>query len=358
MKDKTAARRQRETEREEALRRAPVYGAFAALLTLIGAGGLLIGYYIGGSSLGFAVAGGATVLKGSLIGVVIEIVRGSIPMPMVFPLYRLSEVFPLFLYLAVLFLVAAIGLSFLMTIGALLCPRAARKLCLRIGKLLLLGYAFLFFGNFVFLALLQGRFDARLFDVPTAIVLGLLLLFLLFLSLMENRGKGAWNLLFLVLSVCPVVALCLPSSPLSADVEAVVLLGGTHGEAARTALLLLCGVSLFNLLFSLLRLHVKRGFFFDFVRFSAQLAAEVLLCIAYEDVFGSFTKFFTAQPLSAALLFSSALLAVVSTLLSCAVSGRKRGAKRQQKPQAEARRERTPAKAYEFDLDPSSRGAV
>lgn len=360
MKDKTAKREQND-ETREALRLSPVYAACAALLTLIGLGGLLIGYYTGRSPVGFSVAGGAPLFKGSLIGIAYEIMQGSIPMPSVGPLLKLSQAFPLFLYLAVIFLVSAIGLSFLMTIIAILSPRASKKMCLRIGKLLLLGYVSLFFGNFLYRSLLKEESLSLLLDVPTALASCLLLFVLVFLSLFENRAKGAMNLFMLVFSVCPLIALTLPGSPISSDVEALVLFGGARGEEAKIALMILCGVSLFNLFFSLVRLNAKRGYFFDFLRFSLEGAAEVLLFLAYQEASGSISAFFSLQPLSSALLIASALLAVFTVLLFFALSGRKK-----EKPKSTAQEKPVqtplPSKPYAqgFDLEeqPSSRGAV
>ncbi len=354
-------KRRKEGVSDEVRRRAPVYAAVSALLSLIGVFGLLIGYYTGGSPVGYALAGGAPVLRGSLLGAVLEILRGSIPMPEIAAASSLAQILPLFLYFAAIFLSASLALCFFLTIGAILLPNSSRKLCLRIGKLLLLSYSALFFGNFIFRALSYPQIEAEFFDLPSALAAGLTLLVLVLISLSENGGRGALNFLLLLLSLCPALALCLPSSPLSKDVNELIFSNGAHGGAARLTLLILCGVTLVNLLFSLLRLNVRRGYFFDFLRFGAQIACEVLLLLRYGSVYASLLQFFTVQPLPAALLLISPLLALTVSLFAGSLAGRGARAEREKRRAAKKQRETERARripAPDFDEQPSSRGAV
>ena len=58
-----------------------LYGAISGIFSLLALLGLLMGYFVSFSPIGHAIAGGETILKGSLIGAIIEITRGSIKMP-------------------------------------------------------------------------------------------------------------------------------------------------------------------------------------------------------------------------------------------------------------------------------------
>lgn len=345
--------------REEDRRRGPVYAALCMLLSLFGLSGLFLGYYTGGSPVGYALAGGAPILRGSLLGVVIEVLRGSIPMPHMETFSSLFEVFPLFLYVASIFLVASLVLSFFMTLGAIVSPRSARKFCLRVGKLILFSYFALFFGNFAFRALSLPQISAEFFDLPSLAACGLSALVLLFVSLAENGARGAINFLLLLLSLLPAAALLLPSAPLSRDVNDLIFRNGAFGGAARLALFLVFAVSIFNLFFSLLRLNVRRGYFLDFLRFSAQLACGILLLLRYATKYGSVLEFFAVQPLSGALLFLGPVLAAVCSLFAGALAGRAAKRKKTQRASESTRpKQKLPRRSADFEEQPDSVGAL
>lgn len=363
--EKTAKKRKREqTARRKSEGRAPVWATVSALFSLIGIFGLFIGYYTGHSPVGYALAGGEPILRGSFLGIALEIVRGSISMPQPDVAAGLAQLFPLVLYCAFLFLLASLFLSFPMTIAAILLPRSSRKLCLRNGKLLLLSYSALFLGNFIYRALTSETIGAEFFDVPGGITAGLLSAVFFFVSLAESGGKGAANFLLLLLSLGMLLGLVLPGSPLSKDVNDFVFSNGAHGGTARLTLILLCGATVVNVLLSFLRLNVRRGSFFDFLRFGGQIACETLFLMEYGTVYGSVANFITAQPLSAALLLSCSALALFLPPLFAALSKKARTQKdgqRETKP--DAARQENPEKerraaAPGFDEQPSSRGAV
>ena len=83
-----------EEENATHAKRSGAYAAVSAVLSLIGLLGLFLGYFTDGSTAGYAIAGGAPILKGSLWGVTVEILRGSIGIPTVNAASGLAGVLP------------------------------------------------------------------------------------------------------------------------------------------------------------------------------------------------------------------------------------------------------------------------
>lgn len=299
-----------------------IYAAVSTILSLVGLAGLLIGYFIGGSPSGHSIAGGTPVLRGSLMGVIIEIVRGSIPMPAVSPALGLVGYLPRALYFGVFLLVAAVCVSFVLSIAAALLPKYARTLCLSNGKMLLFSYGILFAGNLLLCALRAARLSADFIDLPIALTLLAVFAVLALIALADNPRKSAFSLLFFLLSAVAFCAFVIPDTPLLHDVNRVVQ-GGSMGVFKRIALIILCGIILVNLLISMIFLNSKITYRFDILRYGVQFLCIFILLCAYDPL-----NFLSAQPLSAVLLILTPMgamcLAIFAESLLIAETGRRK----------------------------------
>lgn len=301
--------------------RSGVYAAVSLLVTLIGAGGLCLGYFLKESPVGHLIAGGAPIWGGSFTGAVIEVFQGSISFPTIMHGRGLSGYLPLSLYFMILFLSAMLVVSLFMTLTALFKPSVSRRLCRRNGKLLALSYGLLFLGNFLYHALTEQALSAEFFDLTTAAAAGAELFVLVLISLAENRGKGVIDFLLGALSLFSLLALAIPDAPLTEALNDIVYANALSFEA-RIALTVLCGMMLCNLLISLQRLTAGRGYVFDAVRFGLQLVSAA--AVTYLAEAGNLLNFFSSQPLSAVLLIMCPLFSLALSILAAGRKQRKR----------------------------------
>ena len=307
----------------EALK-AALYATVSALISLFGLCGLLIGYYTGGSPAGYAIAGGAPILRGSLLGVVFEVIRGSISAPKITTAAGIAGYLPLFMYIVVIVLIGALLLSCMMTIAGILAPRLARKLCFQNGVMLFFCYGLLFLGNLLLHIFTNSEAESAYFDLSSfaaaVVILGVLFL----TSLVENRAKAAANLVLFILSALCVCALVLPNTPLMSAVNGLTF--AKRDNLIRYTLLALSASVLLNFVISVMRLGAKRGYPFDIVRFSVLFVCAVALVTAYYLDGGDF---FGEQPLAAVFLFLGILCGVFFSAFLTVVFGKKKSAQKQ-----------------------------
>ncbi len=287
-----------------------LYAAISGIFSLLGIGGLLIGYFTGMSPIGHAVAGGEPILKGALMGVVIEIMRGSIEMPSYNLSLGLSGFLPMMLYILVMILISAVLLSLILTIAAFLLPRFSRLLALQQGRVLFFSYALLFAGNALLYLLSGGTLSASPFDLPCFLT-AILLLFVLFLTaLAENKIKSALNGFLFCMSLLTACAFLLPSTPLLSSVNA--LTSPLEDNSLRGILIAFCIVVALNFILSTVRLHAKSAYGVDIVRFGVQLL--VMIALIAVCFFRTNYSFFSDQPLAAIFLLLGTLGGIALSL--------------------------------------------
>lgn len=296
---------------EGARKRGAAYAAASAILSILGLMGLPAGYYMGGSAAGKVIAGGAPILRGSLLGVLIEVLRGSIEPPPIDRIAGLAGYLPRLMYWAIPLLAGALCLSLFMTAAAIFRPDSARRLCLWNGRLLLLPYSALLLGNAFYCALRGAELSMRYLDLPSAAAAAAILLVLFLISLAENRGKSWAGALLLALSLVPVCALMIPSS-------LCVLLSRAALSAEpltpfEVLLFTLFGIILLNLTLSVFRLNVKRMYLPDLARFGLQFLFTLGLAIVSAAAGG---EIFEGGPLAVTLLLISPFCAFFLSLFT------------------------------------------
>lgn len=296
-----------------------VYAAFSGIFSLLGICGLLIGYFTGLAPIGHAIAGGEPILKGSLMGVVIEIMRGSISMPSYNLSYGLSGFLPMTLYILVLVLIGAILLSLAATIAAILLPRFARAVSLFEGILLFFVYTLLFAGNALLFRLSGGKLSPAAFDLPCFLSALLLLCALFFTTFWENKLKSVPNAFLFLMSILVFGAFFLPSAALSDSLNAITL--GDESALMRVTLIAFCLMISVNFAVSATRLHAKRGYVFDLVRFGLQLCGMIAL-IAVSSAEN--TSLFSDQPLAAIFMLLGSILSIVIPSLCLFTSAKRK----------------------------------
>ena len=302
--------------------KAAAYAAVSAIFSFLGLGGLLIGYYYaGGSPAGRLIAGGAPILKSSLLGVVLEVIRGSISAPEITAAAGIAGYLPFFMYIVVIVLIGALLLSCIMTIAAIFLPGFSRGLCYRNGEMLFFCYGALFSGNLLFRIFTNA--ETGYFDLSSLIAAAAILAVLFLTSLAEHRAKTAANLILLILSALCVCALVLPNTPLCAAVNALTF--ATRNYLTRYALAALCAIVLVNFVISVLRIRARRGYPFGIVRFCILLLSAVAFVAAY---YVEGKEFFPEQPLAAMLLFLGIFGGLVFSAFFSVRFGKKQKAKR------------------------------
>ena len=230
------------------------------------------------------------------MGVVIEIMRGSIAMPAVDASLGLAGYLPRALYFGIFLLVAAVCVSFVLSIAAMLLPKSAKKIALRNGRLLLFSYGILFAGNLLLCAFEAERLSADFIDLPIALTLLPGFTILVLIALADNPKKSAFNLVLLLLSALSFCAFVIPATPLLGDINSVVHQGALSAFK-RVMLILLFGLILLNLLVSAVCLNAKKTHRLDILRYGAQFVCVIILLCAYNPL-----NFLSGQPLSAVLL--------------------------------------------------------
>lgn len=285
----------------EEVRHPILFGLFSALIAAISVFGLFAGALFRGAPLGQIVAGGEPVLRGSLFGLLVEIVRGSVKAP--------ASGLPLLLYALVICLAAAILLAFACTAAAFLVPKRARTFALAGAYPVTLIYGALFLVTLLHAANGAAGWSDSLFDLPTLTAFLLLSAALALPALIKRRGRAVLNLLFLLLSLSCVPALCYPQTPICEKIG-LLFSGGDLPAGTRLLFALLLALSALNIALSLLRLGAGNSCLWDMLRFGLQLIPSLALLFT-ELTADGIAEFFFAQPLPVALLFLPPLAAAV-----------------------------------------------
>ncbi len=295
------------------------YGIYSALITLFALGGLFYGSFTTKTNIGAMIAGRATLMGGSLFGVILEVVQGSAPAPSVTGngFYAL----PIYLYAAIFFLAAAVVCSLVLSVLALIKPNRARICCLFNGWIVLLVYGFLLFCAFLSAGFERGTLSTGDIDLP-ALVTVIVTAFLLFCAATIRLQKQAiFRLLLLATSYATLFALLLPETALLQSVNAL-LTGGSETNVENICLWILLLITVLNVPIGVFRLGAGKSKLFDIVRFTLQALAVVAFLVA-SLVSETSTAVFTDQPLAIAVLVSSAFASLVLAALSAAPSGKK-----------------------------------
>lgn len=279
------------------------YATISAAFTLIGVLGLFLGYVFSNAPLGNLLAGGEPILHGSLFGVLIEVFRGSIALPVYAGAVGLAEKLRVLLYFMIFALGAAIVASFALTVLAFLRTKAARTLCIVNGYVLLLIYGALSALTFLLGALIRTEYSWRILDAPTAF--SFLLLFLLFaaLAIAERKWRGAANCLLFLMSVTGLFAFAYPNTPFLNGFRRVFSETDPLGGSLGAMIAVFAAITAGNLLLSVLRLLSKDSFLCDAVRFALQLLAGLLILFAFLAEGTSLADFFTRQIITAVFLY-------------------------------------------------------
>lgn len=285
----------------------PVYLLGGSLFAALALFGLFSGFFLD-APLGRLVAGGEPIFRGSLFGVIIEIVRGSIPLP---AWESGLAGLPFYLYI----MSAALGFSVLLELAlsalSFARPKGARRICFFNGGLTVLAY-----GVLLLAGLVQGGLsDAPLLDRSVAVILLAAVILLGLLSAARGGGAGFLGWLYVCCSLLSCGVLCLAPFPALLDAlfrgerETVALLTGAFALFAQ-----------FNLLLSLLRLGKRCGSIFELLRYLLQFALSLALFILLRDSRSVLSALF--------LLLPSALGGILAILARVLRSSKKREAGR------------------------------
>ncbi len=219
-----------------------------------------------GAAAGVCLIGRSTFWENSLFGTAIEIVRRSIPMPALSPLFAGQLV----LYFSVCAVVCALLFSLLTTMYCLLFVRGGRVL-------FLLSAAFALTASIAaesVVVLTANRQEAPLgFDLPLA-VSALACLGVLFADALHRRGAGAWVSLLLLCAALSAAA----APAIKGGIFRAVLTRLLAGEIARDDLpyLILNALLLLNLVGCVFGLYRAVGIF-ALLRFGVQAAGVCAL---------------------------------------------------------------------------------
>lgn len=282
----------------------------SALYSAIAVGGLFLGYLIPGT-LGKTIAGGDPILHGSLLGAIIEIVRGSLKMPA--PAHGFAGVLPVILFFLVLVLLGVVLLSLVLTILAFLNPKRAKRYATVNGCCTCSVYLALFFGTLFCRSLSSETLERSAFDLPTLLTALSALCLLALTAIAEYGADGCVNALLALWSCAALFAFAIPASPLQ------LLLARAFYDRDPSAICCLAvfGSLLCDLALSLLRINAKRGRGFDVFRFALQfVAALVLAAVCVSD--GMTPAALFEEPFSMMLLLLAPLCAFLVTVFSAA----------------------------------------
>ena len=298
---------EREIKSDKRRLNASFYMVCSALFGAISVLGLFFGFFMRGS-VGALIAGGEPILRGSYLGVIVEVIRGSIALPKPSG-YTLSEQLPVFLYFAVYALAAGVLLSLVLSVLTFVRAGSARFFCTLNGFLTLFLYGTLCVAGVLLGSLRQELYSWRQADLPS--LTAALLAFGVFAAMaIAHRGaRGAVNALLLLINACSVCAFIFPHTPLLDDLNGIAI-GGTD-MAKRILMGFLILVTVANLVLSVLRLERPRAQAMDIFRFGVQFVAALGLAAAYLAE-GSVADFFTAQPLASVFLLLSPLCALLT----------------------------------------------
>lgn len=279
------------------------YMICSALLSSIAVAGLFFGFLMRGT-VGSLIAGGHPILHGSYLGTIIEVVRGSIPLPTAEG-QTLSALLPVFLYFMMYVLAGSILCSLALTVMAALWGKAAPLFCRANGLLVLIVYGTLCVAGVLLGALRAELFSWRQLDLPALCTVALALAVFAGMAIAKRGARGAGNLLLLLCTAAGVCTFLFPHTPLLEDLNNIA--SPEIGMLKQLALGLWSMMFVANLLLSLLRLERGGSGGADILRFGLQFAAALALSAAYLAGEGTLESFFTAQPLAVVFLLLSPL---------------------------------------------------
>ncbi len=282
--------------------KATFYMVCSALFGAISLLGLFLGFFMRGS-VGALIAGGEPILRGSYLGVIVEVLRGSIPLPKAESI-ELVSLLPVFLYFAVFALAAEVLLSLALVVFTCIKQKSARFFCTLNGFLTLFVYGVLCVTGVLLGSLREEIYSWRQLDLPS--LTAVLLAFCVFAVIaIAHRGpRGAVNVLLLLFNAFSVCAFIFPKTPLLSDLNLIATY--EVGAVKRILMGFLCVVIIANLILSVLRLEHPHGLITDIFRFAVQFVAALALAAAYLTG-GDAASFFTDQPFACVFLLLSPL---------------------------------------------------
>lgn len=291
--------------------RAPFYLVCSALFCAIALSGLFLGYLMRGS-VGALVAGGEPILHGSYLGLIVEVLRGSISLPHA-ESTELSALLPVFLYFMVYALAIGVLVSILLTVLTCVRKRSARFYCTLNGFLVLFLYGVLCVAAVLLGSLKQEIYSWRQLDLPS--LAAVLLAFGVFsvMSIARRGARGVLNVFLLLVNALSVCAFIFPQTPLLSDLNLIASPGIGDGKRILMGFYLI--VTIANLILSVLRLERPRTQAVDIFRFAVQFGAALGLTAAYLAE-GSIADFFMNQPLASIFLLLSPLCAMLVSVFA------------------------------------------
>lgn len=302
-----------------------LYALSAALFSLIALFGLFLGYFTENAPLGNALAGGEPIMHGSLLGVLVEVFRGSISFP-AGEGSGLRAQLPGFLYLMCFALALCIALSILSTVFAFLRPKAAARLCAASACFTIFPYAILCFGGLLLCSLSAQLFTWKLLDIPTFVTTLASFLLLGVLAAVRRGVRGALNALMLAVTFLGAFAFVFPGTPLIEDFNAAF---DSATAGALRPLLLVYSAALFcNFVFSVLRIFAKDSFLPEAVRFGIWFFAALAVFVGYLASGTSLADFFVEQTLPSLFLLLSPLAGLLLAAFGASLTPDKREQKR------------------------------
>lgn len=308
-----------ETAKRERGKNAIFFAVCSALFTLISVVGLFLGFDTATSEL---IAGRKTLMNGSLFGLMFELVRGSLVLPAA---EGAAGFFSVLLYGMVCVLIAAIAASLVLTICAVVFPRAAEKLTYANAFLTLFAYGSLFALTYAALGFRTGALTAELFDAPTALTSSAIVLLLTVMAAVRKRKFAAANFFLFFLSVLSLFALYFPNTALLSDIVGLLAGESALPLGVKISLAALIALTAANAAAGVVRLCASKRYFIDVIRFGLQ-ALAVFSLIASSFIADAQSGVFTDQPMALTLLAASTFAAFLFSAFMAALlaSGRKR----------------------------------
>ena len=317
------------TSTENNSERAPAggYRALAVITFLFAVGGLFLGLlsklvdFFAHSTM-FGAAGGA--LDGSLLGFLIHYVKtiseagiGT----------YLKETFTSFDVSNITLLLSSVGvaiaavLSLILMIASFCVGKTAKNCAMTSAVIAFLAYFGMFICNFYTSRLISDTFEKSMFDIPTAIVSGVLLVCLWVAALARRKGLGLLNILLFVLTMLTGYAMCNTSSLFLQ----LGVLGGIDAIKSNiffgSATLAFFVVLAFNAIASSVRLNAQKAYVFDTVRFGLLLITAVLAFIS--NGLETDWALFDTQLLSVILMLAAPLAAFLLSIVAAIVIANK-----------------------------------
>ena len=148
------------------------------------------------------------------------------------------------------------------------------------GILTLIAYGGIFLFIFIASSAEAESINSALFDIPSSVIAGVVLLALAAATFARSKGQGVLNTAMLLLVAVAVCAVAYPGTALSQynflafDLKEVSIFLGIAMPALFVMLV-------FNLIVSCIRLNAARHFVFDIIRYAALFLATLLTLIAF-----------------------------------------------------------------------------